>query len=285
MKERRFIEWIRGQTKLDAASVPVGPGDDCAVLAVDGEQVLVTTDQVLDGVHIVLAEHGPHAAGVKAMARGLSDVAAMAGVPIAAVATVALPKGFAQSEAEKIYSGLREVGDAFECPIVGGDVGTWEGALAITVTVFARRADGLAPILRGGAKVGDAICVTGELGGAWGSRRHLEFTPRIAEAIQLAKNYPLRSMIDISDGLASDLGHICTASDVGAEIVVADIPVHADARECGGDDEAALQAALTDGEDYELLFSLGAQQCGALCEAQPLDVRVTCIGRIIDGEG
>ena len=288
MREREFIDWICRQTKLDPAAVPLGPGDDCAIVAAGREQILVTTDQVLDGVHFVLAEHGPRAAGRKAMARGLSDIAAMAAAPIAAVAAVALPKGLASGDAEAIYAGLREVGDEFNCPVVGGDVGAWAAALAITVTVFARRGGeggGIEPVRRSGAKAGDAICVTGRLGGAWRSRRHLQFTPRIAEAISLAGSYQLHSMIDISDGLAVDLGHICEASAAAGKIVAGDVPVHTDALAHTTGAEAALQAALGDGEDYELLFTLAAEQASRLCEDQPLAVEVTRIGSIVAGEG
>ena len=283
MRELDFIDWIRSQGGLDSRVVPVGPGDDCAIVRSSGEDVLMTTDQVLEGVHFVLAEHGPEAAGRKAMARSLSDIAAMAARPIGAVATVALPRGFARNDAELLYRGLRAAGDAFECPLVGGDVGSWDGPLSITVTVFGRPAGatgGIMPLLRSGARPGNAICVTGELGGAWRTRRHLEFTPRIGEAIALALRYRLRAMIDLSDGLATDLAHVCEASGVGAEIVAADVPIHPDVRAGSGDPAAALQAALTDGEDYELLFTLSKRQADALCAEQRLPVKITRIGTI-----
>ncbi len=280
MRELDLIDWIRSQSDFDPKAVPVGPGDDCAVVNFLGRQLLVTTDQVLDGVHFILSEHGAEAAGRKAMARNLSDVAAMAALPVAAVAAVALPKGFSREDAEAIYRGLRSVNEHISCPIVGGDISTWDGPLAITVTVFARRAGvscGVEPILRSGAKVGDAICVTGDLGGAWKTQRHLTFTPRILEAMQLALNHTPHAMIDISDGLATDLGHICRASGVGAEVLADKVPVHPDA--------AGLQAALTDGEDYELLFTAPSEVAEKLCAAQPLPVKVTRIGEIVEGGG
>ena len=285
MREREFIEWIQAQSKFDRARVPVGPGDDCAIVTFGGEQVLITTDQVLDGVHFVLCEHGPRAAGRKAMARNLSDIAAMGAVPVAAVATVSLPKGFAREDAEAIYTGLREVGDKFACPLVGGDVGVWDGPLAISVTVFGRPADRADPILRSGAQPGDALCVTGELGGAWRTRRHLEFCPRIDEAVQLVRDYDLHAMIDISDGLATDLDNICRASAVAAEIYADRVPIHSDARRFSGDDEAVLAFALGDGEDYELLFALPQEQAEKLCRQQPLSIKVTIIGCVLGGEG
>jgi len=267
LKELPFIDWIRSQSAFDPAAVPVGPGDDMAVVTSDGRDLLVTIDQVLDGTHFILADCGPWAAGRKAMARSLSDVAAMAAVPVAAVAAVALPPGFSRQDGEEIYHGLRAAGDAFDCPLVGGDVAAWEGAMAIDVTVIARVADGHAPVLRSGAKPGDAICVTGTLGAAWRTDRHLTFTPRIAEALALAGRYDVHAMIDLSDGLTLDLRRLCEASGVGAVIQAAGVPIHADAAAlCPAD---PLAAALGDGEDYELLFTLPPHQADALI-AEPL---------------
>ena len=281
MREREFIDWIRSQSDFDPAAVPIGPGDDMAAVGQGDGQVLVTTDQVLDGVHFVLAEHGPRAAGRKAMARNLSDVAAMAAVPVGAVAAVALPRGFAREDAEEIYRGLREPADAFDCPLVGGDVGTWDGPLAMTVTVLARPGAG-GVIRRAGARAGDAICVTGSLGGAWRGRRHLSFTPRVREALALAAGWELHAMIDLSDGLATDLGHICDASGVGAELIAARVPIHPDAR--GAEDP--LAAALNDGEDYELLFTLPWDEpLEKLLARPPFEAPVACIGRIVERGG
>ncbi|HUT57779.1 MAG TPA: thiamine-phosphate kinase [Phycisphaerae bacterium] len=274
MREGQLIDWIRRQGRVSQAAVPVGPGDDCAVVRCGGKKLLITTDQVLDGVHFVLREHGPAAAGRKAMARNLSDVAAVAGVPLAAVATVALPRGMAMSAAKAIYRGMESLGRRFGCPIVGGDVGCWAGKLAITVTILARAAAG-GPVLRTGARPGDAICVTGRLGGAWRTRRHLTFAPRIREAQAIAASCKLHAMIDISDGLSVDLGHVCAESKVGAELVASDIPV---AR------GATLEQALGDGEDYELLFALPARQVKRL-KSLRLGVPVTRIGTITETRG
>ncbi len=280
MKEQEFIDWIRSQSRFDRVKVPVGPGDDCAVVAFAADELIVTTDQVLDGVHFILADHGPTAAGRKAMARNLSDIAAMAAVPVAATATVALPRGIRREDVEAIYNGLRSVADQFDCPLVGGDVGAWDGALAISVTAFGR-AGQTKPILRCGALAGDAICVTGSLGGAWRGNRHLEFTPRIAEARTLASSFDLHAMIDISDGLATDLGHLCEASGLGAEIESAAIPIHPEV--AGLDDP--LAAAISDGEDYELVFTLPADQAKRLTGDQALPVKITQIGIMIETSG
>jgi thiamine-monophosphate kinase len=277
MRELGFIEWVRARSRFDATAVPVGPGDDCAVVALGGERLLLTCDQVLEGTHFLLDRDGPRAAGRKGMARNLSDVAAMAAVPVAAVATVALPKGFASAGVKAIYNGLRAVGDEFGCPLVGGDVGSWSGPLALSVTIAARPGPA-GVVLRSGARAGDAICVTGRLGGAWRTKRHLRFTPRIAEALLLAERYGLHAMIDLSDGMATDLGHLCRASGVAAEVEAAAVPVHADARRTSKD---PLMAALSDGEDYELLFALAPQDAERLVREQPLGVCVTRVGTVL----
>jgi thiamine-monophosphate kinase len=282
MRESEFIDWIRSQREFDPAVVPVGPGDDCALVMCGGERLLVTTDQLLDGVHFDLKRDGPEVMGRKAMARAISDIAAMAAVPLAAVMTVAMPKGFTEADAEAMYRGRRSVSDEFKCPMVGGDVGAWNGPAAVSVTVFGRSA-GVQPVLRSGARVGDAICVTGQFGGAWLSDRHLTFRPRIREARQLAASCSLHAMIDVSDGLALDLWRICKASNVGAEVVAAQVPVHPDA--AAGRKIEPLQAALADGEDYELLFAMPADQAESLVTTQLLPVRISRIGQIVEGSG
>lgn len=272
MEEFAFIDWIRSATQADAARVPVGPGDDCAVVHAGGEAVLVTTDQCGDGVHFALAECGPEAAGYKVMARSLSDIAAMAGVPLAAVATVALPEGFAEADAQAIYRGLRRAGDAFDCPVVGGDVSAWHGPLLLTVTMLGRPGPA-GPTLRRGARADDALCVTGTLGGSLATGRHLRFVPRVREALALAERYEIHAMIDLSDGLASDLRHLCRESGLGAEVFEAALPrteLHGQA--------VTTRAALTDGEDYELLFALPAAQAEQLIARQDLGVPVSRIG-------
>ncbi len=291
MREFEFIEWIRSQTHLDPATVPVGPGDDMAVVAWGREQVLVAVDQVLDGVHFQLDAHGPEAAGRYAMVRNLSDAAAMAAAPACVVASVALPRGMERSQAQAIYRGIRSLGDEFGCPVVGGDVGVWDGPLAVSVTILARP-EGITPLLRSGAKVGDALCVTGALGGAWRSGRALAFVPRVRQARLLAKRYGLRALIDLSDGLAGDLAHLCGASAVAAEVRTDLVPIHRDvfsdlkldpSDPAARTNEQALHAALSDGEDYELLFALPADRADRLLADQPLDVPVTRIGRIVEG--
>jgi thiamine-monophosphate kinase len=276
LKEFALIDWIRSQSRFDEDVVLVGPGDDCAVVACGGEPLLIGADQVLDGVHFRLDEHGPLAGGRKAMLRNLSDLAGMAAEPLAATATVCLPRDADSDTAEAIYRGLREAGDAHGCPLVGGDVAAWDHPLAISVTVLGRPG-GIEPVLRSGARAGDVVCVTGRLGGAWRTRRHLEFTPRIAEARALAEAVELHAMIDLSDGLSSDLRHICRASRRSAEIDAADVPVHADAPD--------LAAAMNDGEDYELLFTCAKEDAERIAGDALLACGVTAIGWMRDPAG
>lgn len=249
-----FIRWIRTQ-QAPSAFVPVPAGDDLAVLTWAPQDLLIVgVDQVLDGVHFDSAVHAPRQIGRKVMNRNLSDCAAMACLPAAAVATVALPAGVGVPYAQELYLGLREAGEMFDCRIVGGDTGSWAGKLVVTVTILGRSA-GVAPITRGGAKPGDDIYVTGPLGGSI-LGRHMTFTPRIALARELAATGAVTAMIDLSDGISRDLKHVCDQSGTGAILDAPAIPIHPDARELAKTDgRDALDHALDDGEDYELLLT------------------------------
>jgi thiamine-monophosphate kinase len=256
LREFDFIRWIQSQQTGGSGSVRVGAGDDLAVLSWNADDLLIVgVDQVLDGVHFDSQVHSPHDIGRKVMNRNLSDCAAMAALPVAAVATVALPPNASMEYAQALYAGMREAGEAFGCPIVGGDTGSWPGKLVMTVTILGRSA-GIAPITRSGAKPGDGIYVTGPLGGSIFGR-HLNFTPRIHEARQLAATSRVTAMMDISDGLSRDLPHICRMSGVGAVIDADAVPVHTDAVELSRrDGKPPLEHALHDGEDHELLVTV-----------------------------
>lgn len=266
MDEFSYIDWLRQQT-LGDPRVLVGPGDDCAVLAPGQGSWLVTTDMLLEGSHFRLKEAGPRRVGRKAMAVNLSDIAAMAGRPVAAVVSVGLPRHGAGDIAEELYRGLREVADEFETAIVGGDTNTWEGGLAISVTVLGQ-ATPPGPVRRRGAKPGDWLMVTGPLGGSI-LGRHLDVRPRVREALQLQQAVSLHAMIDISDGLAADVHHICEESSCGAVLRGEAVPIHADgAKICDG--RSPLEHALSDGEDFELAFAVSAEDGSKLLRAQPI---------------
>jgi thiamine-monophosphate kinase len=252
-----FIQWLRAQQTLSPL-VQLGAGDDLAVLKWPADDlVIVGVDQVLDGVHFDSAIHTPRQIGRKVINRNLSDCAAMACVPAAAVATVALPKGSSIDYAKELYLGLRDAADPFDCAIVGGDTATWTGKLVLTVTILGRSA-GVTPITRGGAKVGDGIYVTGPLGGSI-LGRHMTFEPRVLLGRALGQSGVVTAMIDISDGLSRDLSHICAQSNVGAVLQESQIPIHDDARKLSERDGVhPLLHALNDGEDHELLFTATA---------------------------
>jgi thiamine-monophosphate kinase len=246
-----FIDWIRSQQK-PSELVRLGIGDDLAILNWPREDLLlVGVDQVLDGVHFDSAIHSPRAIGRKAMNRNLSDCAAMGCLPAAALVTVVLPKGVGDDYAKELYLGIKEAGEAFDCPIVGGDTASWPGKLMVTVTIIGR-SNGITPVTRSGAKPGDGIYVTGPLGGSI-LGRHMTFEPRIKLARALAKDFKLHAMMDLSDGLGRDLRHICRASGSGARLTLRDIPIHPDVSRRANDQESCIHA-ITDGEDYELLI-------------------------------
>jgi thiamine-monophosphate kinase len=248
-----FIDWLGSQHK-PSLFVPVPQGDDLAVLKWPADDLLlVGVDQVLDGVHFDSTIHSPRSIGRKAMNRNLSDCAAMACLPAAAVTTAALPKGIGLDYAKELYLGLRDAADPFDCVIVGGDTGSWDGKLVLTVTILGRSA-GIQPITRSGAKVGDGIYVTGPLGGSL-LGRHMTFEPRIALARGLAATGAVTAMIDLSDGLSRDLPHICRQSGVGAVVEAERVPIHEDAVTLSRDGRSALEHALNDGEDHELLLT------------------------------
>src|SRR6516164_516428 len=160
MSEFAYINWLRKRTPADPR-VPVGPGDDTAALRLTpGAPTLVTTDMLLEGSCFILDEAGPRRVGRKAMAVNLSDIAAMAGRPVAAVASLGLPRRGGRALAEELYQGMRDVADAFGTALVGGDTNSWDGPLVISITVIGE-ATGAGPVTRGGAKPGDWLLATG----------------------------------------------------------------------------------------------------------------------------
>jgi thiamine-monophosphate kinase len=276
-----YIAWLRARTPADPRVV-IGPGDDCAALAPPARELLVTTDMLMDGTDFVLAEVGPRRVGRKAMSANLSDIAAMAGVPLAAVVSVALPCDGGRSLGEELYLGLREVADAFGVSIVGGDTNSWNGPLVISVTVLGE-ATGRGPVRRSGAKLGDWLFVTGLLGGSI-LGHHLDFTPRVREALLLHETVALHAMIDISDGLAADVNHICEESRCGAVLVAEAIPTSDAARELSrASGKTPLQHALGDGEDFELVFAVSPEDGEKLLRTPPIP-GLAKIGECVDAE-
>jgi thiamine-monophosphate kinase len=257
VRELELVRWV--MERAEAA------GDDCAVLdCPPWGTLLVTTDSVIDGVHARWRVDGPAAFGYKAIARGLSDVAAMAGEPKWAVLAVCLPHDVTEEEAHALYEGAERAG----CTLVGGDTAFGPTPYAVgTVMGMAHRKG---PVLRSGARVGDWIIVTGPLGGSLESGKHMTFRPRIQEARELHETCDLGAMIDISDGLSTDLHHILHASGVGCRIEAGLVPRSGD---------VSLESALNDGEDYELLATV---RPGKL---PPFAVRIGVVTEKDGGEG
>jgi thiamine-monophosphate kinase len=287
------------------ATVVAGAGDDCAVLdlGVPDKLVLFKTDAVVEGCHFT-RETPPEKIGRKALARCLSDIAAMAGTPVAALVTLALPENFDAEFVARIYAGLNALAEQFQVAIVGGETTTNPGRILISISLLGL-VDRGKQVLRGGARVGDAIFVTGELGGSLAGR-HLDFEPRLAEARWLANRFHVHAMLDVSDGLAGDLRHMLEAGKVGAEILMSALPVsraaklrargqvHEPAAESGAPPardpkpKPAALAALTDGEDFELLFTVASRDAVKLLDSwrkEFLEVKLSCIGKIVAGEG
>ncbi|HEY2787652.1 MAG TPA: thiamine-phosphate kinase [Fimbriiglobus sp.] len=263
-----YIRWVRSQIPADPRVI-VGPGDDCAVLERPANRPLVTTDMLMDGVDFILAETGPRKVGRKAMAVNLSDIAAMAGVPTVAVASVALPRDGGREIGEELFLGMRDVAEAFDVSLVGGDTNSWAGGLVISVTVLGE-ATAKGPVLRSGAKAGDWIFVTGPLGGSL-LGKHLDVKPRVKEALALHAAFDLHAMIDVSDGLAADLSHVLEESRCGGVLHADAIPIapaaHERAQQTG---KTPLQHALGDGEDFELIFTVSPADGAKLLWEPPI---------------
>jgi thiamine-monophosphate kinase len=286
------FELIAKLTKALPANenVVVGAGDDCAVLdlGVPEKLVLFKTDAVVEGVHFT-RETPPEKIGRKALARCLSDIAAMAGTPTAALVTIALPNTFDADFVAKIYDGLNALAEKFGVAVVGGETTTNPERILISIALLGTVPRGKL-ILRSGAKVGDAIFVTGELGGAL-AEKHLSFGPRLAEARWLAEKFSLHAMLDVSDGLGGDLRHILNASEVGAEILKSAVPVSRAAKLAARKSSSAkpaFVAALTDGEDFELLFTIASKDAVKLLDTWKKkfpELRLSCIGKIVAGDG
>jgi thiamine-monophosphate kinase len=280
-----LIDRIRKRT-ASTDRIALGIGDDCASIRfTPGTEVLVTTDMLLEGRHFLLDAAPLPQIGRKCLGVNLSDIAAMAGRPVAAVVAVALPRDRNPEIAVGLHAGMEAMAREFDVALVGGDTNAWEGPLVVSVTAFGE-ATGRGPVRRGGAKAGDAVFVTGPLGGSL-LGRHLDPKPRVREALALHQAADLHAMIDLSDGLASDLPHILEVSGgLGAVLDVTVIPVHADAHRLSERDGISpLDHALGDGEDFELCFTVAPEQADRWLAAPPEGVTLHRIGTVDDVPG
>lgn len=287
--ELQFANWLRDHLPAHPRLV-LGPGDDAALLSLAGEpNVVVTTDLLTEGVDFHLEQDDPRRIGRKALAANLSDLAAMAARPTAAVVAVALPsagggKLSALDLAVALYEGLLPLADEFDLAIAGGDTNTYDGPLVVSATLLGQVGQ-RGPLLRSGGRVGDRLLVTGSLGGSL-LGHSFDFTPRVREALLLAERYELHAGMDISDGLALDLSRLAAASGCGAVVFTDQVPISPAARQlASGDEAAALNHALGDGEDFELLLTVSPDVAEEMLRDQPLDCPLTCVGELVDGDG
>lgn len=285
MGEFSFIKWIRGRQKR-RKDVILGIGDDCALINVSSDKLcLITTDMLVDGTHFNLKECTLHDVGRKAIACNISDVAAMGCRATAAVVSICFPAHFPETSAKELYRGIWSIADKYNIEIVGGDSISGHAPLCINITMLGRD-EGLKPIRRSGAKVGDTILVTGVLGGSI-LGKHLHFEPRLHEGLTLNKNFTVHAMIDISDGLAADLNHILEESHVGAILYEDQIPISEAAGEISKKTgNTPLHHALSDGEDYELLIVMSRMQAKKVMESNIFPKKmISRIGEIVQGQG
>jgi thiamine-monophosphate kinase len=251
--EDRLIAQLVARLK-SRSDVIAGPGDDCAVLRGPAQDrfLLLKTDCVVEGVHFRPGEN-PARIGWKAMMRTLSDFAAMSGLPNYAVVTLVAPAERETRWMTQLYRGLERAASRFDVAIVGGETSSTRGPIVISISATGS-VEKKRCVLRSGGKAGDILFVTGRLGGA-GKSRHLNFVPRIDEARWLTKNFRIHALMDLSDGLGADLPRLARASRVDFEIDKNALPR---ARGC------SIEAAISDGEDYELLFALPPNNAAVL---------------------
>ena len=281
--ERGFIDRVRRRLRAPGPGVIVGLGDDAAVVALAGRTLLLTTDALLEGVHFRRGTATLRDIGAKALAVNLSDIAAMGGEPRWALLALGMPPDLSVADVDELYAGLGETADRHGVSLVGGDTTAAPAGLVLSLTVVGE-VEG-APLRRQGAQPGDAILVTGTLGAAAAGlavlehgagsaaseaaetvrRAHRRPTPRVAEGSLIRASGTATAMIDLSDGLATDLGHILEESRVGAVVRLADLPIddatRAVARAHAVDE---IEWAVSGGEDYELLFTADRRHAAAL---------------------
>lgn len=288
--ETDFVDWLLRQIPADPR-LEVPPGDDAAVLRPPAlRRTVITVDMLTEGVDFVLGpDCSPQAIGHKALAVSLSDLAAMAARPEAAVVAVALPRAGGAELARGIHEGLARLAAEHGVTLAGGDTNAWDGPLVVSVTALGSVPPGAA-WRRVGARPGDLLVVTGACGGSI-LGRHLAVTPRCRAALALAATFPVHAAIDTSDGLSLDLSRMMAASGTAAVIDLAAIPIHPDAVKLAARDPAAgspLDHALGDGEDFELLMAIPPAAARAAVDAARagrIDVPLTIIGEVVAGSG
>jgi len=285
--EHSFIAWVK-QRAARLPKVKLGIGDDCALIGLDSldsaqSDLAITTDSLCDGTHFILTECGAQAAGRKLIAVNLSDLASMAATPLAVFLSLCLPKQNAGDVAAAVFEGVYELADKYKVAIAGGDTNVWNGPLVIHMTAIGKIASGRS-WLRSGASAGDAIVVTGKLGGSI-LGKHLLFEPRLELASQLHPLGLVSAATDISDGLGIDLLNMTVASKCGAEVWLDRIPISQDAMICSqSSGRTPLDHAISDGEDFELLLAVPRERMSRL-PSEIAGVTLTQIGTFVTRTG
>jgi thiamine-monophosphate kinase len=279
--ESEFLGWLQQRLRTSPRA-PLGLRDDAAWLRLGAAGgCVLTTDMLMDGVDFQLACTDARRAGRKALAVNLSDLAAMAASPRAALVSLALPRAGGRRLAEQLYEGLLALADEYDVTIAGGDTNSWDGPLVISVTAVGE-ATSRGVLQRSGGRPGDVVVVTGTFGGSI-LGRHLDFSPRVREALHLHSRYELHAGIDVSDGLSLDLARLAEASGCGAVIEPRHVPIAREVQQlvnAEGPGKSPLAHALSDGEDFELIVALSPEEAARLLREQPLEVPLTAIGTL-----
>lgn len=294
-----LINKLRHKTKKRSKTIKIGIGDDCAVISNSNCDLLTTTDMLLEGVHFDLKYFSPELLGKKAVAVNLSDIAAMGGSPLYILISLGIPTSTRVEFVEKLYDGFESMAKKYNCNIIGGDVSNSISGLIISITVIGEAMKNVL-IRRAGARVKDKIFVTGNLGDSAAGleilkrytpvkknkliEKHLCPKPRLEEGQILAEKIGVSAMIDLSDGLASDLKRICEESKCGARIYLNKIPLsHGLRRLKKSINKNILDYALLGGEDYELLFTVKEKKVPQLQKQwKKIKIPITNIGEILD---
>jgi thiamine-monophosphate kinase len=292
--ELEFIRWLREHVPHHP-NAPLGLRDDAALVSLGSQSnVVVTIDTLTDGVDFRVATDDPRRIGRQALAANLSDLAAMAAVPLAAVISLALPRNELGTNdsltlAIALYEGLLPLAKEYDVAIAGGDTNTFDGPLVISVAAFGRPTS-RGPLTRAGGRAGDWLLVTGSLGGS--ILGHMfDFTPRVREAIALHERYKLHAAIDISDGLALDASRLAAESGCGAVIFTDCVPISPAAFELAEQEKAtepqtaARHHALSDGQDFELLIAAAPEVAQRILNENPIECSLTRVGELIPEPG
>lgn len=288
-----FIDYINAVFPVPDGTV--GIGDDCAVLPAGEGELLFSTDLLMEGVHFLRSESSPEDVGWKAAAVNLSDIAAMGGKPVATFLSIALPKDAQGEWAERFIEGYRQISSQYDVPLLGGDTTSSLRDIAVNVGILGRCQSGKR-LMRSEAKVGETIYVTGPLGDSAAGlqavlkgirrsedvktliERHKRPLPRVDAGVILIQSGKVGAMMDISDGIASDIRHIMKASKVGAVIALDRLPLSSELISvCAEQGWDRYWLSTSGGEDFELIFT------GPDGLENELDIKVYPVGKIVDG--